>query len=151
FFSSRRRHTISKRDWSSDVCSSDLEQLRGPLRERQRLERIDHLARRAGGQIVRGQQLLRSGGAAGAAGEDQRGRGEGGEQGATRQGGGHEDPSGRRQGHADRTPTGYTSPGTGVPPSPPSARARARRRASSSRANPPSRDTAVAPVASTSP
>src|SRR5699024_11867662 len=23
--SSRRRHTISKRDWSSDVCSSDLE------------------------------------------------------------------------------------------------------------------------------
>src|SRR5699024_11217756 len=27
FFSSRRRHTRSKRDWSSDVCSSDL--LRG--------------------------------------------------------------------------------------------------------------------------
>src|SRR5437868_3282297 len=25
FFSSRRRHTRSKRDWSSDVCSSDLE------------------------------------------------------------------------------------------------------------------------------
>src|SRR6266513_3374118 len=24
FFSSRRRHTISKRDWISDVCSSDL-------------------------------------------------------------------------------------------------------------------------------
>src|SRR5699024_8756689 len=24
FYSSRRRHTISKRDWSSDVCSSDL-------------------------------------------------------------------------------------------------------------------------------
>src|SRR5699024_10659357 len=24
FFSSRRRYTISKRDWSSDVCSSDL-------------------------------------------------------------------------------------------------------------------------------
>src|SRR5699024_12230717 len=60
------------------------EQLRGPLRERQRLQRIDHLARRAGGQTVRGQQLLRSGGAGGAAGEDERGRGEGGEQGATR-------------------------------------------------------------------
>src|SRR5438067_2238649 len=34
FFSSRRRHTRSKRDWSSDVCSSDLvlpygEQLQG--------------------------------------------------------------------------------------------------------------------------
>src|SRR5437868_8111310 len=28
FFSSRRRHTRSKRDWSSDVCSSDL---RSPL------------------------------------------------------------------------------------------------------------------------
>src|SRR5699024_12097554 len=25
FFSCRRRHTRSKRDWSSDVCSSDLE------------------------------------------------------------------------------------------------------------------------------
>src|SRR5699024_11905657 len=33
-FSSRRRHTRSKRDWSSDVCSSDLLEsvpsLRGP-------------------------------------------------------------------------------------------------------------------------
>src|SRR5699024_11497156 len=28
FCSSRRRHTRSKRDWSSDVCSSDLVQLR---------------------------------------------------------------------------------------------------------------------------
>src|SRR5438105_15434289 len=27
FFSSRRRHTRSTRDWSSDVCSSDLWQL----------------------------------------------------------------------------------------------------------------------------
>src|SRR5699024_11909453 len=27
FFSSIRRHTISKRDWSSDVCSSDLHRL----------------------------------------------------------------------------------------------------------------------------
>src|SRR5207249_9387329 len=32
FFSSRRRHTRSKRYWSSDVCSSDLgENLRRPL------------------------------------------------------------------------------------------------------------------------
>src|SRR5699024_7997004 len=29
FFSSRRRHTRSKRDWSSDVCSSDLDALHG--------------------------------------------------------------------------------------------------------------------------
>src|SRR5206468_3570619 len=30
FFSSRRRHTSSDRDWSSDVCSSDLPQAVGP-------------------------------------------------------------------------------------------------------------------------
>src|SRR5215471_8900178 len=29
FFSSRRRHTRSLRDWSSDVCSSDLREARG--------------------------------------------------------------------------------------------------------------------------
>src|SRR5207249_7334632 len=29
FFSSRRRHTRSKRDWSSDVCSSDLQRSHG--------------------------------------------------------------------------------------------------------------------------
>src|SRR5438067_6357244 len=29
FFSSRRRHTRSKRDWSSDVCSSDLDGRKG--------------------------------------------------------------------------------------------------------------------------
>src|SRR6266496_5985865 len=31
FFSSRRRHTRSLRDWSSDVCSSDLEKDSGLL------------------------------------------------------------------------------------------------------------------------
>src|SRR5699024_11459919 len=31
FFSSRRRHTRSKRDWSSDVCSSDLEHQCSPV------------------------------------------------------------------------------------------------------------------------
>src|SRR5207247_3262024 len=30
FFSSRRRHTRSTRDWSSDVCSSDLGVFFGP-------------------------------------------------------------------------------------------------------------------------
>src|SRR5699024_11815319 len=29
FFASRRRHTRSKRDWSSDVCSSDLPRTAG--------------------------------------------------------------------------------------------------------------------------
>src|SRR5690349_21938907 len=31
FFSSRRRHTRSLRDWSSDVCSSDLANAAQPL------------------------------------------------------------------------------------------------------------------------
>src|SRR5438067_3901763 len=40
FFSSRRRHTISKRDWSSDVCSSDLDRGdAGAEPERRRLDR----------------------------------------------------------------------------------------------------------------
>src|SRR5437868_10852674 len=34
FFSSRRRHTRSKRDWSSDVCSSDLVRRRPVERSR---------------------------------------------------------------------------------------------------------------------
>src|SRR5437762_4501420 len=33
FFSSRRRHTRYIGDWSSDVCSSDLEGLAHPVRE----------------------------------------------------------------------------------------------------------------------
>src|SRR5699024_3604640 len=37
-FSSRRRHTRSKRDWSSDVCSSDLGTVTGMRFERTRLD-----------------------------------------------------------------------------------------------------------------
>src|SRR6266536_4249030 len=33
FFSSRRRHTRSTRDWSSDVCSSDLVRVTDKIRE----------------------------------------------------------------------------------------------------------------------
>ena len=36
FFSSRRRHTRSDRDWSSDVCSSDLPPARGTHARRRR-------------------------------------------------------------------------------------------------------------------
>src|SRR5206468_9419119 len=36
FFSSRRRHTRSDRDWSSDVCSSDLSELSVERRAAQR-------------------------------------------------------------------------------------------------------------------
>src|SRR5690349_24089071 len=40
FFSSRRRHTRSLRDWSSDVCSSDLD-LERTLRERGKTMEIE--------------------------------------------------------------------------------------------------------------
>src|SRR5207249_7087272 len=48
FFSSRRRHTRSKRDWSSDVCSSDLARcfttsLQGAVRLRPSV--LQHVAR----------------------------------------------------------------------------------------------------------
>src|SRR6266496_1951360 len=47
FFSSRRRHTISLRDWSSDVCSSDLPLESGARREGEQL-----LQRLATGEAV---------------------------------------------------------------------------------------------------
>src|SRR6266436_8635344 len=37
FFSSRRRHTRCSRDWSSDVCSSDLHFLAAKVRKRMEL------------------------------------------------------------------------------------------------------------------
>src|SRR2546422_2484313 len=46
FFSSRRRHTRCSRDWSSDVCSSDLIVLR--LNAELGVQPEDDLARRAG-------------------------------------------------------------------------------------------------------
>src|SRR2546429_6767065 len=39
FFSSRRRHTRCSRDWSSDVCSSDLSWERLPFKERDFLKK----------------------------------------------------------------------------------------------------------------
>src|SRR5207245_8717935 len=43
FFSSRRRHTRCYRDWSSDVCSSDLERRRRTLRAFHQLARANGL------------------------------------------------------------------------------------------------------------
>src|SRR5438874_13795818 len=40
FFSSRRRHTRSLRDWSSDVCSSDLLARPGQARDKAAPDRI---------------------------------------------------------------------------------------------------------------
>src|SRR5215510_6552316 len=72
FFSSRRRHTRWPRDWSSDVCSSDLERGKGvgrlPGREPQRAaggDRLDVVVLRlAPGRVVGGDvvaQLLVAG------------------------------------------------------------------------------------------
>src|SRR5690606_41124415 len=46
FFSSRRRHTRFSRDWSSDVCSSDLEHPRLLGERGETRERVVHLRRR---------------------------------------------------------------------------------------------------------
>src|SRR5690349_23956177 len=64
FFSSRRRHTRSLRDWSSDVCSSDLVlDVRGerearllehadPLAEVERLPLVHHVERAVEGVVL---------------------------------------------------------------------------------------------------
>src|SRR3712207_7214548 len=54
FFSSRRRHTRYWRDWSSDVCSSDLDFLGfldGPYRDARR-HLLRHETRCRGGEAV---------------------------------------------------------------------------------------------------
>src|SRR5699024_12053258 len=61
FFSRRRRHTRSKRDWSSDVCSSDLSILASVLprtkSERQlRRRRTDRTRRLHGDDQAKGQR-----------------------------------------------------------------------------------------------
>src|SRR5207249_10343406 len=54
FFSSRRRHTRSKRDWSSDVCSSDLRMLGSghrPGEQRIGIPRVDGQIRASGVRV----------------------------------------------------------------------------------------------------
>src|SRR5690606_40422337 len=48
FFSSRRRHTRFSRDWSSDVCSSDLKVFKSRIRR----EELEKLAEEVGAEIV---------------------------------------------------------------------------------------------------
>src|SRR5207247_2872289 len=61
FFSSRRRHTRSTRDWSSDVCSSDLDLVRDPrLRARGGVPVDDAVGGRAvEDRLGPGEELLR--------------------------------------------------------------------------------------------
>src|SRR5699024_11865396 len=54
FFSSRRRHTRSKRDWSSDVCSSDLDPSWTPL-----FVSIKGLVTEVGGLMTHGAVIAR--------------------------------------------------------------------------------------------
>src|SRR5204863_6427763 len=64
FFSSRRRHTRSLRDWSSDVCSSDLELARripapGRVRARRHADaRLAHPAHRVHPHVERPPRVL---------------------------------------------------------------------------------------------
>src|SRR2546429_3070490 len=73
FFSSRRRHTRCSRDWSSDVCSSDLRGDRLRAQEGQHYARClwrgQELALHQGGHLgQRGVQLRRQRAAGGAGG-----------------------------------------------------------------------------------
>src|SRR3712207_6861954 len=104
FFSSRRRHTRYWRDWSSDVCSSDLRRAgRGELLVELRRRGAAPLggAARAGVLDVlalpgqRAERLLQPGGAG------PRGRGPGGE--AERRGGAHARSEERRVGKECRS------------------------------------------------
>src|SRR2546429_1540600 len=74
FFSSRRRHTRCSRDWSSDVCSSDLEAQADPARGRRAEPDQPALrvplphALRAPGAVVLAERTGAQGGLAGALG-----------------------------------------------------------------------------------
>src|SRR5206468_11390805 len=97
FFSSRRRHTRSDRDWSSDVCSSDLAVLGGPIGLEERIAILligadraaEHGKQVRAGRIDRGEEIGRascrerveSGGGGGVV---KRKKGERGGRGATR-------------------------------------------------------------------
>src|SRR5687768_18574385 len=52
FFSSRRRHTRCSRDWSSDVCSSDLDQCQENAVRLMGAQRVDGTAQRGPRQIA---------------------------------------------------------------------------------------------------
>src|SRR6266508_3278743 len=110
FFSSRRRHTRWPRDWSSDVCSSDLGGLRGRRRRRRR-GLHDHRGRhRARGRRDHG-RAGDGGGRGGRARPLPRGRGRGADRRAGRargrvraavRGGRAALPGGRLDHHPDR-------------------------------------------------
>src|SRR5256885_5420648 len=58
FFSSRRRHTRLQGDWSSDVCSSDLEQIRVMLANSLKGVIAQMLCRKIGGGRVAALEVM---------------------------------------------------------------------------------------------
>src|SRR5690349_22010252 len=70
FFSSRRRHTSSLRDWSSDVCSSDLAELIQKIKRHRPLLHVkgftavelDYMFRKAKLSVEDGLKLLHNSG-----------------------------------------------------------------------------------------
>src|SRR5690606_39381294 len=58
FFSSRRRHTRFSRDWSSDVCSSDLLELRHDLVQRGVADHDQGRVARLHPALVEGEQVV---------------------------------------------------------------------------------------------
>src|SRR5699024_11488088 len=55
-FSSRRRHTRSKRDWSSDVCSSDMSMV-NEIQET--IPKVEELLNSTDGHLDEGQDILK--------------------------------------------------------------------------------------------
>src|SRR6266705_6900282 len=62
FFSSRRRHTRSYGEWSSDVCSSDLTGVEAPSSAIAQLGQLDQRGRKLFGQVTLWLTLLIVGG-----------------------------------------------------------------------------------------
>src|SRR5216684_7865648 len=59
FFSSRRRHTRCSRDWSSDVCSSDLDHSLAAKRGQRHLFAVGIQQGEVGGEIAGRESLVR--------------------------------------------------------------------------------------------
>src|SRR5204863_2811281 len=60
FFSSRRRHTRSLRDWSSDVCSSDLTGFKNmkPVATEEQTKKLEEIQKEYGPQLAEFQKKL---------------------------------------------------------------------------------------------
>src|SRR2546421_12761938 len=99
FFSSRRRHTRSDRDWSSDVCSSDLAPAGAPVGRGSVRGRAAGAGRRRGGGHRRDHH---PGGPSQGDGARRTGEGRGGEEGRIRGWPDHLKKKKKKKGKRDR-------------------------------------------------